>query len=242
MPKIANAKHAHITRDDRPLCECEIGPNGLLGPDSPVPIELRSCCFSSIAAAKRAKVEMQKHRANLKVVEGFCPTSHDIETSDPGPTEIVDGAEGVEPVGEVFPPEQIEPEAVSSPAPFGLGDDLLAEIFAHADDAAEAKAQAKATEKAAGPAPRRGLAKAMFDAVNEGRVPDKLVFPASNKWSQVKADRLHELAVAGDAAGIMAFQIGGTNTYSKLLRLYRDACLELLIGSDPMGAAMGSGE
>jgi len=66
---------AHITLHGKPLCKCEMHYAGLLGPASPVGHEHATCSFNSLAAATRAKREMQRHRYGLRVVRGHCPAA-----------------------------------------------------------------------------------------------------------------------------------------------------------------------
>ena len=61
------AKPAHITIDGKPLCQCEYHLGGLMHKLS------LTCGYASIAEAKRAKLEIQKHRHSVKVVIGHCP-------------------------------------------------------------------------------------------------------------------------------------------------------------------------
>jgi hypothetical protein len=65
----ATSKPAHITVEGKPLCECEGHMAGLM-------YRLNvTCGHVSIASAKRAKVELQKHRHSVRVVPGFCPAN-----------------------------------------------------------------------------------------------------------------------------------------------------------------------
>jgi hypothetical protein len=92
----------------------------------------------------------------------------------------------------------------------------------------QATAKRQAAEALKAPKGRRGFAKDIWEAVNNDRVPDPLQFPVSNYWSQKKADVLYALAACGDHEALADHHIGGTNTYAKALRVYRDACLTLL--------------
>lgn len=78
------------------------------------------------------------------------------------------------------------------------------------------------------PQKRKGLTADAWEAAGRGEMPGALAFPASNKHAQKHADKLRDLTEAGDAAAVAAYQIGGTNTYSKALRDYRDALLSYL--------------
>jgi hypothetical protein len=75
------------------------------------------------------------------------------------------------------------------------------------------------------PQKRRGITAKAWEAVYAGKLPGPLAFPASNAHAQKHADHLHATAAAGDEGGLCAYPIGGTNTYSKALRDYRDALL-----------------
>jgi hypothetical protein len=60
-------KPAYITVEGQPLCMCEMHLGGLIN-------ELGvTCGYPSISEAKRAKLEIQKHRHSVKVVPGYCP-------------------------------------------------------------------------------------------------------------------------------------------------------------------------
>lgn len=65
-------------------------------------------------------------------------------------------------------------------------------------------------------------------AVKDGAVPPAPTFPVSNYWSQRKADAIHALVTAGDLEGLRAYEVGGTNTYAKALRRYRELCIGYL--------------
>ena len=62
-----NKVHAHITVQGKPLCQCEGHIGGLMNS------LYVTCGYSSIAAAHRAKRELQKKRWGVKVVRGDCP-------------------------------------------------------------------------------------------------------------------------------------------------------------------------
>ena len=58
---------AHITIEGVPLCQCEAHMAGLMNT-----LEV-TCGHESLAAAHRAKREIQRHRHSVKVVPGACP-------------------------------------------------------------------------------------------------------------------------------------------------------------------------
>lgn len=62
MPK----KPAHITIEGKPLCQCEGHIGGLMRKLGV------TCGFRSIADARRAKLEIQKHRHSVRVIPGPC--------------------------------------------------------------------------------------------------------------------------------------------------------------------------
>lgn len=62
-----NKVTAHITIKGRPLCECEGHHAGLINRLGV------TCGYESLAAAHRAKREIQRHRHSVKVVRGECP-------------------------------------------------------------------------------------------------------------------------------------------------------------------------
>lgn len=127
----------------------------------------------------------------------------------------------VEPVAEISVLEAPEPFEEEEPKAdltidLGLDPELVALIYGLGEAAG-----------AAIPVPqkRKGLTAEAWEAVHAGRLPEPLKFPASNAHAQKHADALLAIANMGDEAGLHAYQIGGTNTYSKALRDYRDALL-----------------
>ena len=62
-------KPAHITIDGTPLCRCEGHHGGIINAIGV------TCGYRSIADARRAKLEIQKHRHSVRVVPGHCPAS-----------------------------------------------------------------------------------------------------------------------------------------------------------------------
>ncbi len=55
----------HITINGRPYCQKPLTMQMTAG--------ITQCEYGSIAAAKRAKLEIQKHFAGVKIVKGECP-------------------------------------------------------------------------------------------------------------------------------------------------------------------------
>ena len=78
------------------------------------------------------------------------------------------------------------------------------------------------------PKKRRGITAQAWEAATRGELPAPLDFPPSNAYATKHAANLLDLAKAGDEAGLHAYFIGGTNTYSKALRDYREALLAFL--------------
>lgn len=72
---------------------------------------------------------------------------------------------------------------------------------------------------------RAKLTDAAWVAAKGGVVPSPPVFPQSNLYAGKKGQALYDLAMAGDRAGVAGMVLGGTNTYAKALRSYRDAVL-----------------
>ena len=81
--------------------------------------------------------------------------------------------------------------------------------------------------RAAPPRERRPSKDAALDeAAARGVVPDKPVITSpTNQHQQKRLDRLAELAAAGDWPAIEAYPVTGTNTYSQVVRRYRDRLL-----------------
>lgn len=78
------------------------------------------------------------------------------------------------------------------------------------------------------PQKRKGITADAWAAVERGEMPAPLVFPNSNKHAQKHADAMRALTEAGDRTALEEYQIGGTNTYSKALRSYREALISYL--------------
>lgn len=132
-------------------------------------------------------------------------------------------------------------EAVTEPEPFeepeekanltidlGLTPDLIALIYGLGEAAGDAIPV---------PQKRKGITADAWAAVERGEMPAPLNFPASNCYAQIHADNLLQMTEAGDVDSLKAYPIGGTNTYSKALRSYRDALLAYLGGTSPMQEA-----
>ena len=69
MSNLLTCKPAHLTVEGRPLCVCEGHIGGLMHKHH------LTCGYRSLAAAKRAKTELQKYRHSVRVVPGHCPAS-----------------------------------------------------------------------------------------------------------------------------------------------------------------------
>ena len=78
------------------------------------------------------------------------------------------------------------------------------------------------------PQKRKGITSDAWAAAERGELPAPMNFPASNSYAKLHADNLRHLADTGNKAGLEAYPIGGTNTYSKALRSYREALLTFL--------------
>lgn len=78
------------------------------------------------------------------------------------------------------------------------------------------------------PKRRKGITSDAWERAEQAKLPKPLSFPASNIYAQKHADALLALGRNGDAEGLAAYVIGGTNTYAKALRDYRDALLAYL--------------
>lgn len=98
-------------------------------------------------------------------------------------------------------------------AELGLTEEITASILA------AGTAKATTPEKKS----RARITDAAWAAAKAGLMPPALTFPASNVYAQKHADKLRELGEAQDLVGLGNYHIGGTNTYSKALRSYRDA-------------------
>ena len=70
---------------------------------------------------------------------------------------------------------------------------------------------------------RTSLLTAAQVALSAGRLPDLLVFTSEVNYGYNRhAKALHDLAAAGDLAGLQAYPVNGVNTYGRALRGYRD--------------------
>lgn len=121
--------------------------------------------------------------------------------------------------------DQQEP-AFSEPEPaanltidLGITPELAALIYGLGEAAGKAIPVAKK---------RRGLTAAAWEAAGRGELPPVPNFPASNAYAAKHASALQGLAKARDGEALELYQIGGTNTYSKALRDYRQALLAYL--------------
>lgn len=129
---------------------------------------------------------------------------------------VADGPEEAAAVPEPF--EEPE-EKADLTIDLGLTPDLIALIYAMGEEAGEAIPV---------PQKRRGLTASAWEAVERGEMPEPMEFPASNSYAKLHADNLRQLTEEGNKAALEAYHIGGTNTYSKALRSYRDALLAYL--------------
>ena len=67
-------------------------------------------------------------------------------------------------------------------------------------------------------------------------MPAHLTISGTNAAYQKRADKLREMALAGDLDGLRA-DIGGVNTYAKMLRRYRDLLVIAVEARDTTKAA-----
>jgi hypothetical protein len=75
---------------------------------------------------------------------------------------------------------------------------------------------------------RKSLMAEALKAVEAGQVPPPPVFPLSNYWMQARAAKLHELCLALNLEGLKAYEVTGSNTYSRALRKYQAICIAYL--------------
>jgi hypothetical protein len=104
----------------------------------------------------------------------------------------------------------------------GITPELAALIYGLGEAAGEAIPVAKK---------RRGLTAAAWEAAERGELPPVPDFPASNAYAAKHAAALQGLAKERNSEALELYQIGGTNTYSKALRDYRQALLTYLTNS-----------
>lgn len=128
-------------------------------------------------------------------------------------------------------------------AALGLTTASLAMIEAMADEVAEAKAAAKAGTGLGKRKGRKTITAAAWAEAEAGVLPEAPEFPLSNYYANRHAKALRDAAGAGDREGLVAYTIGGTNTYSKALRSYREALLRYLEvkGTMTIGVDLASG-
>jgi hypothetical protein len=103
--------------------------------------------------------------------------------------------------------------------PYGMNDDVVAAIL-------ELGAQIGAS-KVKPPKVREDAVSRLF-ASNGGKIVPLEIASQANYTYQRHADRLYELAKAGNRGGVEAYEINGTNTYAKRLKRYRAALLAAL--------------
>lgn len=118
--------------------------------------------------------------------------------------------------------EEPEEPAANLTVDLGITPELAALIYGLGEAAGKAIPVAKK---------RRGLTAAAWEAAQRGELPPVPDFPASNAYAAKHAAALHGLAKERDSEALEQYQIGGTNTYSKALRDYRQALLAYLTNS-----------
>lgn len=159
----------------------------------------------------------------------YVPGSHPFE--DAGSSDV--GADHATAAPELQEPEPFEePETPAAPMPgaeYGLTPEVVASIMAQAEAIGAAKVKAKK--------PRATLASKWMQEVEAGLMPTPPAFPSSNAYAQKTVDTIHSMVLAMDAEGLDALQIGGTNTYAKLTRAFRDACLAHILSLPAKKAA-----
>jgi hypothetical protein len=125
-----------------------------------------------------------------------------------------------------------EPETPAAPMPgaeYGLTPEVIASIMAQAEQIGASKVKAKK--------PRANAAAKWMAEAEAGVMPTPPTFPPSNAYAQKTVDTIHSMVLAMDAEGLDALQIGGTNTYAKLTRAFRDACLAHILSLPAKKAA-----
>lgn len=76
---------------------------------------------------------------------------------------------------------------------------------------------------------RKRLCDDAWKAAEAGYEPPPPTFPISNYWMQRHADNIEAFMRANDIDAVKNYEINGSNTYSKALRSYRDACITFLM-------------
>ncbi len=85
--------------------------------------------------------------------------------------------------------------------------------------------------------PRLTLLSAAQAAASAGTLPPLLVFQSKRNASyNAHAQALHQLAAAGDLAGLTAYPVKGTNTYARALARYRTVLADYLSAAAPPAA------
>jgi len=116
---------------------------------------------------------------------------------------------------------------------YGMSDELAAAILQRGT------AQGVAATKA--PKERASLARKLMEQAKAGAFPGPVEFPSSNRHSQAHANKLRDLAIERNREGLEASMIGGTNTYAKILRAFRDALVVWLdTVAPPLGGKTGA--
>lgn len=123
-------------------------------------------------------------------------------------------------------PEMVKLALPDDPlAALGATPEALALIAAAAE--ARCVTPQKAQRKELSPTARPATLEA-WKAAKAGVLPPPLQVPASNAHVAKRADALRKMAEEGRLSDLHAEQIGGTNTYAKALRSYRDALIAYL--------------
>lgn len=176
---------------------------------------------TSAAAAEAAGLENDPQEAET-------PVALDVGPFDPPEPVKAENETLISPLPpEPFEDEEPEPKA-DLKIDLGITPELAALIYGLGEAAG-----------AAIPVPqkRRGITAGAWEAVYAGKLPEPLAFPASNAHAQKHANALLAMAKAGDEEGLANYEIGGTNTYSKALRDFRDALFVYLDGGKSMKEA-----
>jgi hypothetical protein len=172
--------------------------------------------FSNRSNAKRA--------AEAKLANGTAPAAeYELRTRDDGRAEIVWKTTPVVPAridgikGKINCHDTTNSGDARATASTGPGEPAI--------EADQLAGHAKPAEQS-----RR---RAADDAPSKGVLPQKPVITSkTNQHYQRRFDRLAELAAAGDWDAVRAYEITGSNTYSKMLERYRRQLLATDDGSD----------
>jgi hypothetical protein len=181
---------------------------------------------TSAAAAEAAGAENDPPPQPEPVAEISVLEAESAENNAPPAPEPAAEISALEPPVAFEEPE----EKANLTVDLGLTPELVALIYGLGEAAGDAIPV---------PQKRRGITAKAWEAVYAGKLPEPLAFPASNAHAQKHADTLLELAAKGDEEALANYPIGGTNTYSKALRDFRDALFVYLDGGkvEPMQEA-----